>query len=378
LGTYYWRAWAINAQGENCSENTWKFTVLVLPRKPALISPENNTSTTDNTPTFVWTRGSNADNHRIEVDDNSNFSSPIDNVVVISPSDNTWTKPSPGYSDGTYYWRIWAINAQGENCTENTWNFSIVLSAPVYPTKPQLYVPADGTETTDNTPRFEWTKGGNATSHRLLVDNDPSFTSPNENRILTVENSYTIADENFLPRDNYSWKVIAVNENGENSSVVWTFSIVPPAPGYPNSPPSCAITSPSDGSEFTVGMEIQFVCSASDPDGDPLVYAWDFGDGGASPDLIPKHAYTAAGDYTVTLTVSDGYGGMASDQITVHIRPWTPPPSEDEPSEDEPPENGPPPPYTPQTPPSGLPELAFAASVALLVVASLLLIRRMR
>jgi hypothetical protein len=44
-----------------------------------------------------------------------------------------------------------------------------------------------------------------------------------------------------------------------------------------------------------------------DPDGDPLTYSWDFGDG-SDPALGEQvsHAYTARGKYTVTLTVSDG------------------------------------------------------------------------
>lgn len=47
---------------------------------------------------------------------------------------------------------------------------------------------------------------------------------------------------------------------------------------------------------------------SSDPDGDTLTFAWNFGDGQTGSGAKPVHSYAAAGVYIVSLTVTDPYG----------------------------------------------------------------------
>lgn len=54
-------------------------------------------------------------------------------------------------------------------------------------------------------------------------------------------------------------------------------------------------------------LNVSFNASqSSDPDGDPLTYTWDFGDGNVGSGVAPNHTYQSTGTFTVKLTVSDG------------------------------------------------------------------------
>ena len=54
-----------------------------------------------------------------------------------------------------------------------------------------------------------------------------------------------------------------------------------------------------------------------DPDGGIATYAWNFGDGTTGTGVAPTHAYTTAGNYVVTLTVTDNHGGTAATAVPV-------------------------------------------------------------
>ena len=77
--------------------------------------------------------------------------------------------------------------------------------------------------------------------------------------------------------------------------------------GGQNQPPTADIASPSNGDRYDAYETIFFDGStSSDPEDDPLTYAWDFGDDNSSNDVATSHEYGSTGIYFVTLTVNDG------------------------------------------------------------------------
>jgi glucose/arabinose dehydrogenase len=84
--------------------------------------------------------------------------------------------------------------------------------------------------------------------------------------------------------------------------------------GSTNQPPTAAISAvPSSGNApLTVTFS---AAGSSDPDGDPLSYAWDLNADGQFDDatgLTTSFTYTTAGNRNVGVRVSDGHGGSAS------------------------------------------------------------------
>ena len=104
---------------------------------------------------------------------------------------------------------------------------------------------------------------------------------------------------------------------GSPSSVLVTIRDTTPSNGPPTIEASC------DPCEVRPGSEVRLTATASDPDGDPLTYAWSAPEGRFSGEIDAATArWTApetAGPVTVRVEVSDGRGGSASAEVTIEV-----------------------------------------------------------
>ena len=112
--------------------------------------------------------------------------------------------------------------------------------------------------------------------------------------------------------------------NGDGNA---TGPATPPA-GVPLDPaPANQAPMANPGGPYTgqVGVTIAFNGSlSSDPDGEPLTYAWNFGDGSTGTGVNPTHSYAASGTFTVSLIVNDGQVNSAPVMTTATITGATP------------------------------------------------------
>ncbi len=81
-------------------------------------------------------------------------------------------------------------------------------------------------------------------------------------------------------------------------------------------PTAAASASTTEG---MIPLTVTFNGSLSrDPDGQIVSYAWNFGDGSTASGVSAPHAYTTAGTYPATLTVTDDKGATASSSIIIY------------------------------------------------------------
>jgi fibronectin type 3 domain-containing protein len=131
-----------------------------------LLTPTDASTTTDLTPTFDWNDVSGATSYTIQVDNNSDFSSP---EIQQSPTVSTYT-PASNLAAGTYYWRVLATNANGSSAYSASW--SVILNATVVPGVPANLV----TSVVSGNIFINWDDAANATNYDVYSSANPYGT----------------------------------------------------------------------------------------------------------------------------------------------------------------------------------------------------------
>jgi len=151
----------------------------------------------------------------------------------------------------------------------------------------------DGTDSTGRSISYFWEFG-----------DDSSSTSPTPSHTYTVPGAYQV---NLIVTDNY--------ENTSRASIIVIVENVLP-------------TAQADADPYSVFEDepITFDGSGSwDTPSDIISFNWDFGNGTQSTEVSPVHVFQEQGDYTVTLTAIDLFGGESKAMLSIsvtNIEPW--------------------------------------------------------
>lgn len=132
--------------------------------------------------------------------------------------------------------------------------------------------------------------------------------------------SGTGANRTYAPRAGFSGAdsfTFTVTDNAGGVSAPAPVGITvgsPPA----NKPPVACFSIKTTSPKVGIPVEFDAACS-TDPDNDPLAYAWNFGDSTSGTGAQTSHVYTTAGSFNVGLGVADGRGGSNGSAKTVTV-----------------------------------------------------------
>ncbi|MGH2948247.1 MAG: PKD domain-containing protein, partial [Solirubrobacteraceae bacterium] len=112
----------------------------------------------------------------------------------------------------------------------------------------------------------------------------------------------------------YTATVTVTDRDGATGSADVEVEVAePPANGAPT------VQAAADPASGAAPLRVRFTSAARDPDNDPLMSVWDFGDGVQAGGRNAVHTYTAPGTYTATVTVTDPDGATGTAQVQVTV-----------------------------------------------------------
>lgn len=153
---------------------------------------------------------------------------------------------------------------------------------------------------------LRWTGRGNESS--LLLDTSPGSAGEKDDSPILIGSTYSdpVAGVHLTP----------LAKGG--SAPAWLDVAVYRGAFSGNHPPALSLQSSLINGTTSTAFRFQAV--AVDPDGDPLAYLWEFGDGtlGENTSEI-THRWTRTGDYRVQCTVSDLRGGVARASVVIRV-----------------------------------------------------------
>lgn len=179
-------------------------------------------------------------------------------------------------------------------------------------TETGIFTAADGTDVSAFASGGSYTFSVNPSTLTMTLNGEGAYIGlPNK----------TEAGDSYIPVSTKTFQIIKLVDGPvadslqiaieiANDGGFWSFYLVsyddvanlPPVPMDPT----------ANFSYTETGLSVDFADASANAES----YSWDFGDGTMSTDASPMHTYSAAGCYTVTLTVA-GFG--ATDEVTTDI-----------------------------------------------------------
>jgi hypothetical protein len=184
------------------------------PGRPTLVAPAADANV-QGVPAFTWNSVKRADRYEFQLAADPSFGSIVDKGSFQTR--NTAASIDKSLADGTYYWRVRAINAKGD---AGRWGRRSITKG--WNARPELLGPISGAFVPfPSTPLvLRWTPVPRAYKYRVYIATDPGLgtlaVSDNKGPISTSGTVYSPAVS--LPPGKYYWAVEAVDASSHRGA----------------------------------------------------------------------------------------------------------------------------------------------------------------
>jgi PKD repeat protein len=273
------------------------------PPLPSLLFPLNSAAINKTTPTLDWSDVSDPSSvtYNLELDENSSFESPLLTKTRLTTSQYA-VSSQEALRDGTYYWRVKAVDGMGNQGNWASSQFAIDATPPKADAGSDQIVNEDTSIKLDGSGSLD--KNG-IVSYVWILPNGKTLSGMITTYTFETPGSYTITLKVTDPAGNYA----------TDNVVITVLDITKPV-----AKATYIITS------HVVVWTVNFDASASTDNVEIVSYEWDFGDGTIATGQTASHMYLKAGVYNVTLTVRDAASNVGTGFVIVSIilsaSPW--------------------------------------------------------
>jgi PKD repeat protein len=272
-------------------------------------------------------------------------------TVSLTVTDNSGSTGSVSHSVTVSTADLPPVASFNQSCSGLSCSFTSTSSDPDGTVTAYSWVFGDGATSTAQNPAHTYGAGGtytvtltvtdnsgstNSTSHSITVAPRPplaSFTQSCTGLSCGFTSTSTSADGTIT---GYSWNfgdgTTSTLQNPSHSyaaggTFTVTLTVTDNFGGTNSTSHSVTVAPRPPVASFTqscTGLTCGFTSTSTSPDGTITGYSWNFGDGATSAAQNPSHTYAAGGTFTVTLTVTDNFGGTNSTSKSVTVAPRPP------------------------------------------------------